>query len=91
MTLPELTQSLVVDILQGFWRSRKNLIIPVYAGQRGYPIIIGEPLYPKLEKVSSLESLAESCPDEVHEVMFPEAGLVNSPLSASRSSVGLHP
>ena len=91
MTTPELTQSLVVDILQGFWRTRKNLIVPLYAGQRGYPLIIGEPLYPKLEKVSSLESLAESCPDEVHEVMLPEAGLASFPVSASRSSSGLHP
>jgi len=90
MVPPDLTQSLVVEMLQGFWRSRKNLIIPVYAGHRGYPLIIGEPMYEKMEEVSSLESLAESNADEMHEVKFPEAHLLNSQVPASRGSFGVH-
>ncbi|HUL44222.1 MAG TPA: NTP transferase domain-containing protein [Bacteroidota bacterium] len=70
--LPDLSQSVVVDLLQGFWTSKKNLIIPVYSGRRGYPILIGQHLYSCLARVSALETLAASAPHEVLEVHLEE-------------------
>src|ERR1041385_8478469 len=34
---PLISQSLIVDLLQAFWKSKKKIVVPVYGGQRGHP------------------------------------------------------
>ena len=42
---PLLTQSLLVDLLQGYWLSKKRIIIPIHRGKRGHPIIFDRELF----------------------------------------------
>ncbi len=42
---PLLTQALLVDLLQGFWKSNKNIIIPTFNGQRGHPVIFSKAMF----------------------------------------------
>ena len=62
---PKLSQSLVVDLLQGFWRSGQRIILPT-KGWR--PVIIGTVLALELGQAQSLEEFVASHAGEIHRI-----------------------
>jgi len=83
VTTPFLSQSLVVDVLQGFWRSQNNIVVPVHNGQRGNPIVIASPLFDDLIKTSSLDYFLEAHRDDLVEITTAEEGAVTMVASSS--------
>jgi len=45
---PLIVQSLVVDLLQEFWKSNKKIVIPTFRGQRGHPVIFERSLFDEI-------------------------------------------
>ena len=70
---PFISQALVVDLLQAYWKSHKNIIIPLHDGKRGYPIILGSDRFLDLHAVNSLHELIDSHQDDVMEVAMEES------------------
>ena len=91
VTTPLLSQSLIVDVLQGFWRSRKNIVIPVYNGKRGNPILIAAGLFDDLKLASSLEDFLATHQDDRTEITTEEEGAVRTITSVSDIESLVHP
>ena len=83
VTTPLLSQSLIVDVLQGFWRSRKNMVVPVYNGKPGNPILIAAFLFDDLKRASSLEDFLATHQDDRTEMTTEEEGAVRTISSVS--------
>jgi len=83
VTTPLLSQSLIVDVLQGFWRSRKNIVIPVYNGKQGNPILVAAALFDDLKRASSLEDFLAMHLDDHVEITTEEKGAVRTITSVS--------
>ncbi len=81
ITAPFLSQTLLVNVLQGFWTSKKNIIIPTLEGKRGQPVIVGESLFGPLKNGSSLDELLKDFPHEIIEVVTTEKGALIRVLS----------
>ncbi len=45
---PLLSQSILVDLLQEYWTSKKGIIIPTFNGQRGHPVIFDKKYFDEL-------------------------------------------
>ncbi|TAK55657.1 MAG: nucleotidyltransferase family protein [Bacteroidetes bacterium] len=76
---PLFSHSVIVDLLQGFWTSGKNIIIPVYNGKRGHPVIFGKSLFPALHSASQEKGAKEvvhTHRDEILEVTVQEGGVL---------------
>lgn len=76
---PMMSQSVIVDLLQGFWKSRKNIIVPVCDGRRGHPVIWGRTLFDAIRTASVHEgarSLLRTFPDEISEIQVTERGIL---------------
>jgi hypothetical protein len=65
---PKLSQHLIVDLLQGFWRSGKQIILP---SEGWRPVIIGSRLMAELAGGESLEQFCRSHPSELYRVAHP--------------------
>ncbi|HMD13031.1 MAG TPA: NTP transferase domain-containing protein [Bacteroidota bacterium] len=72
VTTPLLSQSLIVDVLQGFWQSRRNIVIPVCYGKQGHPVLIATPLFDDLKRASSFEDFLETHQDDRTEITTEE-------------------
>lgn len=72
---PFITQKLIVNLLQAFWHSKKNIIIPSYKGTRGHPIIFGKNLYSIL-RAENVKAVIQNHQDEIHEVQSDENGTI---------------
>jgi CTP:molybdopterin cytidylyltransferase MocA len=72
---PLLTQKLLVNLLQGFWQSKKNIIIPKYDGARGQPIIFGAKLFDAL-RTEDMAGVIRNNADEIQEVQTEEQGTI---------------
>lgn len=83
INVPFLSQSLIVDVLQGFWRSRKKIIIPLYGGKRGHPLIFGKNLFEEIHKTPSLETMIQHHETDIHEATTDEEGAVITVTSIS--------
>lgn len=46
---PLISQSLLVDLLQTFWKSKKKIVLPVYNQKRGHPVIFSKELFDELK------------------------------------------
>lgn len=76
---PMLTQRLLVMLLQNFWQSKKQIIIPVFKGKWGFPVIYDVKTFSILENAEENESLLEVTKNhdkDIHEVEIQESGVV---------------
>lgn len=90
VTTPLLSQSLIVDVLQGFWRSRKNIVVPVYNGKRGNPSLLAVALFDDLKRASSLEDFLATHQDDCIEITTEEEGAVITISSVSEIESFIH-
>jgi molybdenum cofactor cytidylyltransferase len=76
---PLLTQSLLVELLQGFWRSKKKIIVPTFNNKRGHPVIFGRELFNEICSSSidiGAKEVVHNHPDETFEVSVEEEGVL---------------
>lgn len=76
---PLITAALVADLIDNFYISRKQIVIPVYKGKRGHPVIFSSRLYEELLTApleTGARSVVWSHPEEVLEVATEEEGVV---------------
>jgi molybdenum cofactor cytidylyltransferase len=45
---PLISSALVGELIETFYTSRKSIVLPVYEGRRGHPVIFSSTLYPEL-------------------------------------------
>lgn len=45
---PLISSALVEELIETFYTSRKSIVLPVYEGRRGHPVIFSSTLYPEL-------------------------------------------
>jgi molybdenum cofactor cytidylyltransferase len=76
---PLLTQSVLIDLLQGYWTSKKKIIVPTFNGQRGHPVIFNKELFDELRNAPfdvGARSVVRKHPEQVHEVALEEEGVL---------------
>ena len=76
---PLVSHGLIVDLLQAFWRSKKKIIIPVYGGRRGHPVIFAAPLLGDLRRApreTGARAVVHRYPEEVAEVATEDEGAI---------------
>ncbi len=76
---PLISNSLVQDLIEQFYQSKKSIVLPVYEGRRGHPVIFAAALYDELLR-APLETGARAVvwahKGEVEEVQTNEEGCV---------------
>ena len=76
---PLVSSLLVQDLIEQFYKTKKPIVLPVYEGRRGHPVIFSASLYDELQ-VASLETGARAVvwahTGEVEEVQTNEEGCV---------------
>ena len=45
---PLISSALVGDLIEGFYKSKKAIVLPIYEGRRGHPVIFSAALYDEL-------------------------------------------
>ena len=76
---PLISQALVVDLLQAFWKSKKKIILPKYNGHRGHPVIFSSELFEALRTASpdtGAREVVHNHSDEVYEMETAEQGVI---------------
>ena len=76
---PLITQKLLVNLLQSFWKSKKIIIIPIYNGTRGHPIIYGTKLFEALRSApqgDGVRGVIQNHQNEIHEAQTDEQGTI---------------
>ena len=76
---PLISSALVGELIAQFYKSKKSIVLPVYEGRRGHPVIFSASLYPELLR-APLETGARAVvwahAAEVEEVPTNEEGCV---------------
>lgn len=76
---PLISSALVGELIAQFYKSKKPIVLPVYEGRRGHPVIFSASLYPELLR-APLETGARAVvwahAEEVEEVPTNEQGCV---------------
>ena len=78
---PLLTQRLIVDLLQVFWKSNKRIIVPTYQGRRGHPVIFESSLFNDLRAAPpeiGARAVVQKHRAEVIEVPTEEEGVLTN-------------
>lgn len=76
---PLLTQSLLVDLLQGYWLSKKRIIIPIHRGKRGHPVIFDRELFDDIRNAPldiGARAVVRNHEQEVHKVDVNDEGVL---------------
>jgi molybdenum cofactor cytidylyltransferase len=76
---PLISHSLIVDLLQVFWRSKKKIIIPLHKGVRGHPVIFRRELFAELRSAPGAvgaRAVVRGHPAEIAEVPTEVQGAV---------------
>jgi len=88
---PLISSALVGELIAQFYKSKKPIVLPVYEGRRGHPVIFSASLYPELLR-APLETGARAVvwvhADGVEEVPTNEQGCVlnlNDPETLNRA------
>ncbi|HKW62978.1 MAG TPA: nucleotidyltransferase family protein [Candidatus Acidoferrum sp.] len=88
---PLISSALVGELIEQFYKSKKPVVLPVYQGRRGHPVIFSSSLYNELLR-APLETGARAVvwahEDEVDEVRTNEEGCVlnlNDPETLNRA------
>ena len=91
---PLISSALVGELIAQFYKSKKPIVLPVYEGRRGHPVIFSASLYDELLR-APLETGARAVvwahADEVNEVPTNEEGCVlnlNDPETLNRALGG---
>jgi molybdenum cofactor cytidylyltransferase len=91
---PLISSALVNDLIEAFYHGGKSVVLPVFQGRRGHPVIFAKTLFDEL-LAAPIEKGARTVvwnhPDEVEEVLTEEQGAVlnlNDP-EAFRNATGL--
>jgi molybdenum cofactor cytidylyltransferase len=76
---PLISEALVHDLVENFYSSKKRIVLPLYEGRRGHPVIFSSVLYDELLS-APLETGARAVvwanAAEVHEVHTNEEGCI---------------
>jgi molybdenum cofactor cytidylyltransferase len=76
---PLITSSLVNDLIEAYYHGGKSVVLPVFQGRRGHPVIFAKTLFDEL-LAAPIEKGARSVvwnhPDEVEEVPTEEQGAI---------------
>ena len=88
---PLISSALIGELIAQFYKSKKPIVLPVYEGRRGHPVIFSASLYPELLR-APLEAGARAVvwahAEEVEEVPTNEQGCVlnlNDPVTLIRA------
>ena len=76
---PAISQSLLVDLLQAFWKSKKSIVIPIYHGRRGHPVIFENTLFDELRNAPldvGARAVVHDHPNDIFEMATDEGGVV---------------
>ena len=76
---PLLSHSIIVDLLQGYWTSKKRIIIPTFNSQRGHPVIFDKELFDELRSAPpdvGARAVVYKNTDDVYEVPVKEDGIL---------------
>jgi molybdenum cofactor cytidylyltransferase len=76
---PLVSQHVIVGMLHQFWTKHKRIVVPVYRGQRGHPLLIGTTLFGDLEKSPvdiGARAILWNHPNDVLEYQTEEEGVV---------------
>ena len=76
---PLIGSKVINEVVKAYRNSGKGIIIPVYKNRRGHPLMVGRIYISEIEKLSpdeGLRSLSQKFPDDIHEVMTDEAGIL---------------
>jgi molybdenum cofactor cytidylyltransferase len=76
---PLISAALIQDLIEAFYRSKKPIVLPVYEGRRGHPVIFSASLYEELlcapfEK--GARAVVWAHPGEIEEMRTNEEGCV---------------
>ncbi len=75
---PLVSSQVINTIILAYQRVRAGLILPVFEGQRGNPVLIQRSLFPALSKIkgdTGARVLFEDYADSIHEIPVSEAGV----------------
>ncbi|MBI4548951.1 MAG: nucleotidyltransferase family protein, partial [Ignavibacteriae bacterium] len=76
---PLISQGLLVDLLQAFWKSKKKIILPTFQGRRGHPVIFAKEMFDELRNAPmniGARIVLHNHPDETQEVPTDEEGIL---------------
>ena len=76
---PLLSQALIVNLLYGYWTSKKKIIIPTFNGQRGHPVVFDKELFDELRSAPpdvGARAVVYKNTDDVYEVPVKEDGIL---------------
>ena len=76
---PLLSQALIVNLLYGYWTSKKKIIIPTFNGQRGHPVVFDKDLFDELRSAPpdvGARAVVYKNTDDVYEVPVKEDGIL---------------
>lgn len=68
---PQIPSSIALNVLEAWKRSVKGIIVPVYRGRRGHPVLIETRFIPEIENLDQnrgLKQLMEKFPEEIFEI-----------------------
>jgi molybdenum cofactor cytidylyltransferase len=88
---PLISSVLVGELIAQFHKSKKPIVLPVYEGRRGHPVIFSASLYPELLRApaeTGARAVVWAHADEVEEVPTNEEGCVlnlNDPETLNRA------
>lgn len=76
---PYLNRSLIDDMIEKFYVSKKLIVVPRYRGQRGHPVLIGSRLFPELFSApldQGAKGVVRTHRDETLEIETEDRGVV---------------
>ena len=76
---PLVSEHLIVGMLHQFWTKHKQIVVPVFRGQRGHPVLIGRSLFEDMEKAPKeigARAILWNHPNDVLEYQTEEEGVV---------------
>ena len=76
---PFLNASVVNEMIDRFYQSKKLIVIPTYKGQRGHPVLLSSRLFPELLSApldQGAKVVVRAHPDETLEIETGDKGVV---------------
>ncbi len=76
---PFVTGIVCVDLLQAFWTSGRQIVVPVHHGKRGHPVLFGASLFDELRALPhdvGARGILHRHPGDVYEVETSEEGTI---------------